>query len=311
MKNAHPFRWDVPPARSLCIACIYVTLLATPASADTIRMYDSYHGFFVYGFEQNAENQATLQNDAVAMMNAFATQGWTTTLYGPGEAAGELNQALLDMLLVPAPDELLFFYYSGHGGGVHGGGQDDSDQDESQVEDPIPPGFGGVDDTDETLAYGENGEFIQDDAFGAIIDQIQASSNFVSGAIDACHANGMLDGSSDARGFPDKESVWTTAATEWETAAFGCPNSPFTEDLLKALDPLNPLTTLGHLFNWFTDNGEMGHSAAQTYGVKFYEGVEGTKLYYPADVPEPSTVLLVALGVGYTLRARVYHRRER
>jgi hypothetical protein len=290
-------RWIPAVRRAMVTAALLTVATPAPARADLFRTFDSYHAFFVYGFDANPVNQALLRADAVAMQNLFGARGWATDLYGPGEAAGDLTGALVDMLLVNPPNELIFFYYSGHGGGVHGGGRPDGNGDESQTEDPIPPGFGPTDDTDESLAYGQDAR-IWDDEFGAIIQQIQASSNWVSGAIDACHANGMLDGLTDVRGFPDKESVWGTAATEWETAAFGCPNSPYTRDLLQHFDPANNLDTLGDLYDWFTDAGEAGHTEDQTYGVKLYEGLDGVKTYYPATaVPEPSTVALTAGGL--------------
>lgn len=300
--------WSRAARRLLLAAALLTAATPAPARADLLRTFDSYHAFLVYGFDSDPGNQALLRADAVAMRNLFGARGWATQLYGPGEAAGELPAALTDMLLVNPPNELIFFYYSGHGGGVQGGGRADGDGDESQAEDPIPPGFGPTDDTDESLAYGEDAE-IWDDEFGAIIQQIQASSNWVSGAIDACHANGMLDGVSDVQGFPNKESVWGTAATEWETAAFGCPNSPYTRDLLQYFDPANPLDTLGDLYDWFTDTGEAGHTEDQTYGVKLYEGLDGEKTYYPASVPEPSTVALTAGGL--LALAGVARRRQR
>jgi hypothetical protein len=154
-----------------------------------------------------------------------------------------------------------------------------------------------------------NDRQVLDDEFGELIDEIQATSAFVAGAIDSCHANGMLDGSNDVQGFPDKESVWTTAATEWETAAFGCPNSPFTAELLRNLDPFNPLDSLGGLLDWFFDNGEAGHKADQTYGVKVYEeDLSSTKFYFAA--PEPSVVSLLSISaLGVLLVRRLRQRR--
>jgi hypothetical protein len=94
-----------------------LSLAPLSAFADLMRTFESYHGFFVYGNDPDPDNQATLQSDAAAMEAVFAANGWSTNLYGPGEANGDLLDAMEDMLdpNVAQPDELIFFYYSGHG----------------------------------------------------------------------------------------------------------------------------------------------------------------------------------------------------
>lgn len=275
-----------------CILLLAAMGAALTAYADPSHTFSSYHGFFVYGYDFRPGMQATLRADAMAMQAVFSSKGYDTQLFGPGEADGDLDIALDSMSGIPGSDELLFFYYSGHGGS----GPIDANGDESQREDPRPPGVGS-DINDETLAYGSHGEAILDDTFGKVMRNIQAKGNSVSGAIDACHANGMLDGSSDAQGAAGLNGVWATSATEWETAAFGCPNSTFTRDLLKNVKPSLPLKSVDSLTAWFLNTGEAGHTEPQTYGVKTYDGLEGHKTYFP-PVPEPSTYALMLLGVG-------------
>jgi hypothetical protein len=259
------------------------------------------------------------------MQSLFAQRGWTTGLYGPGPGtAGDLTTALLDMLTVPGPDELIFFYFVGHGGGYRGGRDQPDDNgppDESQTEDPLPPGVS-RDRIDETLDYGPGSDdFIRDDVLGDVFDRIQErSNNWVSGAIDACHANGLLDGRRDIRGSRNKQSVWGTAATEWETAGGSCAtgSTNFTRDLRAHLRPDDPLRTLGDIRSWFTRTGEGGHPEAQTYGVKVYEEATSNKCYYPggagpvrdplcitaSTVPEPRTLLMFVTGLPALLAAR-------
>ena len=289
--------------RFMLYVVILTMLPALSVQANLIRTFNSYHAFFSYGYDANAANQDIFRNDAYAMGSTFQSMGWDTHVYGPGEAEGDLSDSLNDMLSYASPDELIFFYYSGHGGGYHGGGVDDTlnNGDESQSEDPLPPCVPS-DRWDETFAYGVHGETILDDYFGFIIDQIQSQSAWVSGAIDSCHANGMLDGATDAQGFLGKESVWMTSVTEWQLAPICGQSGVFgslVDLLLPTFDPLSGLDQLGDLWSWYWDAAEYGVAnnliaADQTLGIKIYEEDGSSEKYY---IPEPGTFFLLSLGL--------------
>ena len=284
------------------------------ALADLIRTFDSYHAFFIYA--DDGANTNTFRNDALAMMGFFDnfTTPWSTTLYGVNEGTSLLD-AMNDMKdpIVAAPDELIFFYYSGHGGGTDAGsgqaqpgtGVADANGDESNTEDPPPPGYE-TDTTDETLAFGPNpNDFVLDDVFGDLTETIQMQGAFVSGAIDSCHANGMLDGSRDIRGFVDRESAWMTSATEWEPAPIACGSGFGTiVDRLKRELPTD-VDQIGDLQDWFLEGAAIG-GAGSTIGVKMYEDLEGTKRYFATAVPEPTSLALLGavLLAGFAARLR-------
>jgi hypothetical protein len=158
--------------------------------------------------------------------------------------------------------------------------------------------------TDETLEY--EGPLslneVPDDEFGDLIDMIQMQSAFVSGAIDACHSNGMLDGISDIQGFVGKESVWMTSATEWEESPITCGSGGF-GTLAALLLRANPgdVDQIGDLQTWFLNGAGLGHNQT-TIGVKLYEDLDGSKTYFPPSVPEPSILALFGTALGVCAR---------
>jgi hypothetical protein len=278
---------------------------------DMDRTFNSYHAFFVVGKGENRMFDDIVRQSAIRLREQFANRGWQTTLYPAGQFS--LETALAAMEAVKGQDELIFFYYVGHGGGYRGGSpQPDSptSPDESQKEDPPPPGVT-EDRIDETLDYFP-GKSKTDDALGSAFDRIQ-KTHWVSGVIDACHANGMLDGSQDIRGRAGRSSVWGSSATEWEVAGGGCGGSGvanYTRDLLRGLGQTPRLRTLGDINGWLKRTGQAGHAEAQTYGAKVYQGTTGTKCYYPGgstpvggscrmstSVPEPHAAALLGLGL--------------
>lgn len=297
-------------SRLAAALAVFAVLVAAPSPgfASMVRSFSSYHAFFVYG-DGNGRN--TFRRDAHAMQAVFAAQGWSTGIYGWDEG-NTLSDALADMAQVAQPDELLFFFYSGHGGGFHAGGKPDDGKDESQTEDPLPANVA-VDRIDETLLFGTDANnpnhYILDDDLGAFFNSIQASSAWLSGAIDACHGNGMLDGTADIQGFPGKESVWFTSVTEWQLAPICAPNSGFgslTEFMLDTFNPNRGLDQLGDLLGWYWDaalyganNGFIGRD--QTLGIKIYEDDGSSIKYY---IPEPASHALALLALSAMLLVR-------
>lgn len=281
----------------LAVLVVTGALGAAPASADLARTFSSYHAFITYG--ENGQDNWKRDADKMADMFGFAGSSWDVHQYGAAYGSTVVD-ALADMVTLGGPDELVFFYYSGHGGGYHGGGKPDAGGDESQFEDPLPPGV--VSDTiDETLAYAP-GQYVLDDEFGLVIEAIQAQCGSVCGVIDACHSNGMLDGADDAGGHVGKESVWMTAATEWEVAYGGDPYSVLTRNLVRTFDPASGYDQLGDFWDWYWDAGELCHYAPQTFGVKIYEEDGSGQKYYFPPIPEPLTALSMFLGLAGLVR---------
>lgn len=298
--------------RVFALAVGLIGLGAGPATA----AFSSYHAFFVYA--DDGANTATFEADAKAMQTFFDgfTTDWETSVYGVNEGAGfmDLNDALAAMSdpSVAAPDEFIFFYYSGHGGGTDGtsgqaqpgSGVADADGDESDVEDPPPAPMYNTDTTDETLAYDlVNNRSMTDDELGTEFLNIQGLGATISGAIDSCYSNGILDGSADVRGLAGLESAWMTSATEWEPAPIACGSGFGTiVDRLGRVLPMD-ISDVAGLTDWFLAGAAFG-GAGSTIGVKTYDidGV-GNKLYFPTLIPEPSSVLATALGLPLLLLA--------
>ena len=117
-------------------SAVVVSGIAVPALADLTHTFDSYHAFCVYG---GGSGMQWWQSDAAAMAGRFGAAGYDAHLYGPGQSTGNLSDALTDMVSLSQarPNELIVFYYSGHGNfhdpvtGI--GGLLDTNNDESQA----------------------------------------------------------------------------------------------------------------------------------------------------------------------------------
>lgn len=294
--------------RQLAWVCagIAVAITAPTVRGDFDHEFYSYHAYCVYGEDADPNVQDVFRNDAYGMAGRFGAAGYDTHIYGPGEGQNLLD-ALNDMLTLSQTyaNELLVFYYSDHGDyydPVYGsGGYPDVNGDESQTEDPLPPGLP-ADEWDEGLTYNS----VTDDDFGWYMGQIQENSCWVSGIIEACGANGLLDGDDDVQGWLGKESLWMTSEMEWYPSLLTDPNTPghgpLTYGLLNAAG--GPGATLGDMWNWFwngADDYSLYLDGEDTWGIKLYEEDLSSYKWY---IPEPATGAVLAFVGLLAMRCR-------
>lgn len=283
------------PSTVLMTLLISASLWGAPLRGDFNHEFFSYHAYCVYGEDPRPWVQNVFRNDAYAMAARFGAAGYDTHIYGPSEGQS-LRDALNDMLSLSQmySNELIVFYYSDHGDyydPIDGfGGYPDGNGDESQFEDPLPPGVL-WDSWDEGLTY----DSVTDDEFGDYMRWIQENCCWVSGIIESCGSNGLLDGWNDVQGWPGKESLWMTSEIEWAPSLVELDdtgNGPLTHTLLNA--PGGPGGTLGNLWDWFWNAaGNYPLNGEDTWGIKLYEDDLSSEKWY---IPEPSALALLLAG---------------
>ncbi len=213
------------------------------------------------------------------------------------QGGGGIGKALSYFGQLAGPDDIVMFFYSGHGGPGP-----DIDPDEFKP-DAIPDG-------DEEIGLLGDPNWIRDDQIAEILGTWNSEATIVS-IFDACNSGGMVGGQNDLDHIGNDNVAVITGSAEGEDSYGGFPYSLLTQELIDALGPGLPgdLNDDGYLYadEWYAyayEHINLGTQAPQFFSdydaahnqPLFYESGPALSLGVPAEVPEPATVLFLLSG---------------
>ncbi len=271
---------------SLLFRILFIILLVpTPGPAGTIFYGVGNDGYYrdVIGLE-------------TALAHTIGPDSFTSYTYS-NLPASEIYNSTVSLATVLTPDDMLVWYYSGHGGFLPDGAPGDE----------TPAHSSALDSYDEAIGLSGNSDWLADDELAGALDSLTGTTGGILAIVDMCYAGGLVGGTDDLNTVEGLSFFGSSTELELSYSLWGEPYSLFSDSLIKGLSDLSADSDSdGTLWasEWFQYSYDATVGTLQKQHPVFFGEDSMITSRVPTPVPLPGTGLLLGSGIFLLLMKR-------